>query len=503
MRSAEATADDVRRHLGAVARGSAGSLVGATVSTIVTFGLVLVITRNLSPDAAGRFFAATSLFLMAAATAGLGTETGLARFVLRSGQPTDIRPLLRVVAPPVLLTSVGLALLLALVAPVTRPLVWALPFATAADLCLGAVRAHASFRSTVLVERLVRPGVQLALVAAVLATGRPHSELALVWASAYVLTSVLAARSLRARVGQPPVERPSVNPGGISGRAFWAFTWPRATARIAQIAIQKLDIVLVAWLLSPAHAAAYTVATRFVVFGQLANQAVSSVVQPRFTLILAGSDDGDRDRDALSRVFSTTTCWSVLLSWPVYLCVVAAPAAYLGWFGDAYVTTENAVVAVVMVVGMLVAVASGPVDTLLLMLGRSGRSLANTLVALAVDVALCLVLVPRMGIVGAGLAWVAAVVVRCLLAIVQLRSDLRMHADIRATVLAGALALLCVAGPLLAADRIVGLGPASWLATSAVVMLGYLAVVWRFRERLDVDIAISGLRRTRSRLVAS
>jgi O-antigen/teichoic acid export membrane protein len=497
----EVVPDDVRAHLGAVARGGAASLAGAMVSTIATFGLVVVVSRSVPPDVAGRFFAATALFLMASATAGLGTDTGLARFVLRAGRPTDLRRLLVVVAPPVLAASVILAGVLAIVAPDTRPLVWALPCAVTADLCLGAVRAHASFRSTVLVDRLVRPGVQLGLVATVVATGLPGSALALAWAAAYVVSAVLAAGALRPRLAGAPDGRPLADPGGISGRAFWAFTWPRATARIAQVAIQKLDIVLVAAMLSPVHAAAYTVATRFVVFGQLANQAVSSVVQPRFTMILAREEE--HDRAALARVFGTTTCWSVLLAWPVYACVVAAPAAYLGCFGGSYATSENVAVAVVMVLGMLVAVATGPVDTLLLMLGRSGRSLANTLVALAIDVGLCLLLVPRMGIVGASIAWVAAVVVRCLLAVVELRSDVRLRLDLPTLGLAAALPLVCVAAPLMTVDRIVGLGPLSWAAACAVAVAGYLAVVWRCRERLAVDVFIAGLRRSRLRLVVS
>lgn len=497
----EVVHDDVRAHLGAIARGGAGTLAGAVVSTIATFGLVVVVTRSVPPEVAGRFFAATALFLMASATASLGSDTGLARFVLRTGEPTDVRRLLTIVVPPVLLTSLVLAGILAVLAPDTRALVWALPCAVAADLCLGAVRAHASFRSTVLVDRVLRPSVQLGLAAAVLATGLPGSALAVAWGAGYAVSAVFAVASLRSRLVRSPYGRPPAEPGGIGGRAFWAFTWPRATARVAQVAIQKADIVLVAWLLSPVDAAAYTVATRFVVFGQLANQAVSSVVQPRFTMILAKR--GERDGEALARVFGTTTCWSVLLAWPVYACVVASPTAYLGWFGSSYVSDGNVAVVTVMVLGMLVAVASGPVDTLLLMLGRSGRSLVNTLVALAIDIALCLLLVPRMGIVGASLAWVVAVVVRCLLAVVELRADLRLRPDVGALGLACALPLLFVAAPLLAVDRGVGLGPSSWLAASAVAVAGYLAVVWRCRERLGVDVFVAGLGRTRGRAVAS
>lgn len=480
-----------RGHLGAVARGSTATMIGAAASTVASFGLVVLITRTVDPTAAGTFFAATAIFLVALATAGLGTETGLARFVLRAEDPAAVRRLLRIAFWPVLLTATGLAILLAVVAPDTRPFVWALPCAAAADLCLATVRAHASFRSTVVVERLVRPVLQVLLVGAAVAVGAPGAGLGVAWAAAYVVTAVLAWRSARTWIPAAPLAPRGGEDAAPDRSAFWSFTWARAVARVAQVAIQKLDIVLVAWLLTPADAAVYTVATRFVVFGQLANQAVSSVVQPRFTMILA---DSSSSPSTLGRVFGTTTCWSVLAAWPVYLCVAAAPTGYLGWFGAGYDGPAAVTTALAMSAGMLVAVASGPVDTLLLMTGGSLRSLLNTLVALVVDVVLCLLLVPPMGITGAAVAWVAAVVLRCGLAVLQLRGEVRLAPDAGALALACVLPLACVLAPVAVLDALVGLGPAAWLAASTVACGAYAAVVWRVRARLAVDVFVEGLR---------
>jgi len=492
---------DERRHLQAVARSAAVTLAGAGLSTVAGFGLVLVVTHGVSPDTAGRFFAATAVFLVALAAAGLGTDTGLARFVLRADRPAAVRALVRTAALPVLAASGVLAAVLALSWPQTRPVIWALPLAASADLCLAAVRAHAVFRSSVLVDRVLRPAVQVLLVAVAIAAGLPGAGVAAAWASAYVVSALLAAGALRRVVGaRRPASEAAPGGGPAAGvRVFWTFTAPRAVARIAQVAVQRLDIVLVAALLSPADAALYTVATRFVVFGQLANQAVSSVVQPRFTLILAGPPEAAPA--LLVRVFVVSTCWSVLLAWPVYLAVAASPRAYLGWFGASYAVGEAVTVALVMALGMLVAVASGPVDTLLLMIGRSGRSLANTLIALAVDVGLCLLLVPRLGIAGAALAWVVAVVLRCVLAIVQLRADVALPGVTRELVLAAALPVACVGVPIGLVELLVGLSGPAWLVAVAVTAAGYAGAVWRLRRRLGVDHVVAGLRSRRRQLV--
>ena len=494
-------ADREAHHLRAVARGSVATLVGAVLSTVAGFGLVLVVTRGVDPDTAGRFFAASAIFLVALAAAGLGTDTGLARFVLRTDHPAVVRRLVGMAAVPVLLTACGLALALGIWWPDTRWLIWALPLAATSDLCLAALRAHAMFRANVLIDRILRPAAQIVLVTAVVVARLPGAMLAVAWGAAYAVSAVLAVRALLP-VLRTSAEQPLDAPGARVGlREYWGFTWARAVARIAQVGVQRLDIVLVAWLLSPKQAALYTVATRFVVFGQLANQAVSSVVQPRFTLILA--DTRPDGKALLSRVFSVTTCWSVLLAWPVYLCVAAAPAAYLGWFGRAYTTHEARVVALVMATGMLVAVASGPVDTLLLMTGRSARSLGNTLSALAIDIGGCLLLVPRMGIAGAAIAWVVAVVTRCALAVYQVRGDVGLLPGLPSLLLAAAVPIGCVGVPLTVLQLVVGLSPLTWLLASAVVSAGYLVVVWRLRVRLAVDMFVAGLRRGRHRTLVA
>lgn len=483
-------------HLRAVARGSAGTLLGAVVSTVAGFALVLVVTRSVSTETAGRFFAASAVFLIALAVSGLGTDTGLARFVLRTGSRGAVQALVRTTAVPVVVVALVVAAVVATVSRDARWLVWALPLAALSDLALAVIRAHALFRATVLIDRVARPLIQLLLVSLAVATAGSGAAIAAAWAAGYAASAVLSLRALRRVLARPPVQ-PDGAGDDVAPRVFWRFTWPRAVARVAQIAIQKSDIVIVAWLLSPADAALYAVATRFVVFGQLANQAVSTVVQPRFTMILAGADGSAgsaEDRALLDRVFAVTTGWSVLSAWPIYLCVAAAPAGYLGWFGDGYDGTESRVVALVMCCGMLVAVASGPVDTLLLMTGRSGRSLANTLVALAIDVALCLVLVPRMGITGAALAWVVAVVVRCLLATVQLRADIGLTLPARTLLGAAALPVGCILLPLGALELAFGLAPVTWLVASGLAGAGYLAVAWRLREALSIDLFVSGLR---------
>lgn len=505
------------RHLDQVARGGALGLVGAAVSAIAGFALVAVVTRTLDPHDAGVFFAATSAFLMISAMASLGTDAGLARFVLRleaDDRAHEVRRLIGSVLVVVVTASVLSGIALALFAePLAAALGWsdagllvlfaiALPLAVVSDFALAGTRAFGRMRPTVLVDRFIRAGGQAVVASVVVLLGHGVFALTIGWLAAYAVAAVLATAALTAVIrdrrppGLPVGDRAAALPPGSLVPAFWRFTWPRGLTRLGQIGIQKADIVLVAALLSPADAAVYTAATRFVALGQFATQALQQVLQPRFTEILVRER-----RETLREVYQVATNWNVLLTWPVYLVVGCAPVAYLGLFGSSYATSADArVVVVVMMLAMLLAVASGPVDTLLLMAGRSGRSLANASIALAVDIALCLLLLPRFGIAGAALAWAAAVLTRCGLAVLQVRAVLRI---MPAGPSFGTAVTLClgIVGAPMALASVLGLrGLVGWTLLACLLGAIDLAVLHRLRavpgDPIRLEVLIRALRRT-------
>jgi len=116
--------------------------------------------------------------------------------------------------------------------------------------------------------------------------------------------------------------------GEATARGFWRFTGPRALANLAQITIQRIDIVLVAIMRGPAEAAVYTAATRFLVLGQFANTALNQSAQPRFAELFAVDD-----RRGANVVYRATTAWLIMLTWPLYLLAVIYGPEVLSIFG--------------------------------------------------------------------------------------------------------------------------------------------------------------------------
>src|SRR5258706_4565806 len=247
--------------------------------------------------------------------------------------------------------------------------------------------------------------------------------LAPLWAMPYVPAAIISALWLRRIVRQhrsaPPAgSSPGANTRGPeqlsragaddsgadnrhgkpNARGFWRFTAPRSIASVAQIIIQRLDIVLVGVMKGPAEAAIYTAATRFLVAGQLGNAAISMAAQPQLTRLFA-----IRDRAGANTVYQVTTAWLILLTWPISLLAAVFSPSVLGIFGRSYHACST--VMVILALAMLVATACGQVDTVLITTGRSGWSLINGLLGMGVNIGVDLLLIPRMGITAAAIGW--------------------------------------------------------------------------------------------------
>ncbi len=449
--------------LARVARGGVLNLAGAFVSAVASLGLTVIVTHNFSRPVAGAFFIAMSLFLIVEAVANLGAYNGAIYFIARLRAlhaERRIPAIMRATIVPVLISSVAgaaavvvfagpLARLLmdgqtaqgvspAAVATELRILALVLPSAALTDTLLGAARGYHKMRPTVVIDRIGRSGLQtLGVLAAALAGST--ALLAPAWALPYLGASVVAAFWLRRimRVDQhrlsllsdadqrgkqqkPDPAAGDNRHGKPNAKGFWRFTGPRSLASVAQILIQRLDIVLVGIIKGPVEAAIYTAATRFLVAGQLGNAAISMAAQPQFTRLFAVGD-----RAGANAVYQATTCWLILLTWPLYLLAAIFGPSVLAIFGHSY--RAGSTVMLILALTMLVATACGQVDMVLITFGRSSWSLINGLLALGVNVGVDLALIPRFGITGAAIGWAAAIGVSNLVPLVQVAVAARVH----------------------------------------------------------------------------
>lgn len=500
-----------------LARSSGLNLAGSIVAATLNLLLPVLITRNLTKDDAGIFFQATALFTVLVSVGTLGADTGVLRALPRAialRRSKDIGALLRIALSLPVGISVVLAVVLAVMAGPLGDLATGgdkgaalftrsvlvlspvLPLAVAYAIGLSTSRALGSVVPLVVVEKLGRGSLQVAAIALALAVGGSVLLAVLAWTLPYVAALLVigfwivrsAAREKRKIEGRlsAPAKAPSV---GLAGE-FWRFSGPRAASRVFAVALQRFDILIVGALRGPAEAAVYAAATRFPILGLMFVQAIQQVMAPRISEFLA-RDNHDR---ALS-MYRTTTTWLTLVSWPIYLLSVSYPGVLLDVFGGGY--DRAARVVVILCLTMLVATACGPVDSVLLMGGRSVLSLGNTAVALTATVTIDLLLIPDHGITGAAIGWAVGILLNNLLPLVQVHQVLHMHPFGSATLAAVA---LCVAtyGLIPALLRIVlGANLTSLFLAGLLATLVFLAAGTALRRTLALDALVGAMRRQR------
>lgn len=490
--------DAAAREVAAVARGGLANLIGAAVSAVVTLALVIVVARFVDPAVAGAFFGVTSLFLIVETLVRLGSDTGAVYFVARwqaTGALERIRPALRAAMAPVFILAVVTAAVLVIAAPrladlvadgsststaQLRLLALLIPIAAMYDVLLAGTRGFRTMRPTVMLDKLARPIMQLVLVVLVLAVGW-NGWLGAAWGLPYLVVLVLAARALRTLCATLPSDE--LRAGDVAGE-FWSFSAPRAIAGVAQIVLQRLDIVLVAAMRGPGDAAIYTAASRFLVLGQFFSQAIAAPVQPRLSAALAGGDT-ERARG----LYRVSTAWIVLVGWPTFLLAALFAPQYLAVFGHRYGTHAAIAVVVLLAASMLVATGVGVVDSVIIMAGKTSWNLATTLLAVAVNVVVDVLLIPPYGIFGAAIGWCAAIIAANVVPLVVAWKGLGLHpfgaAPLQACLLsAGAFGALPFGARLAA-------GVPGALAGALAGSLLYVAIVWRRRAAFD----LAGMRR--------
>lgn len=497
--------------LGGAARHGVANLMGVGVAAVAAFGLNILVTRNWAMADAGLFFSATSIFMIAYAAARMGTGLGAVYFISRYrrlGQPERIRATVLAGLLPV--ASVGLLLgvagwasagwlvdtLFAEPRPgavsTLRALLLFVPLAATGDFALAACRGFGKMRPLLLIERLGRNGLQVVGVAlAAVLSLSATTALPLAWVAPYLPTAVLGLVWLFLLVRR--AERAVARPAPLSAvlRPYWRYSGPRALSGLAQMAVQRVDIVLLGALRGLSDAAIYTAATRFLALGQLSGQALSTAVQHR----LAGYMATD-DRASAGRLYQAATGWLVLLAWPAYLLFAVFAEPMLALFGSGYAAGRW--VTVFLALTMLVATGCGMVDTVLNMAGKTSWTFYNALAGTVINVVANLLLIPPYGIYGAAVAWSLAILVNNIVPLAQMHWAMGLHPYGRGTLTAAGLALGCFGAPPLVARAVFGAEPLALVAVAAAGALVYAAAAWRLRRVLQLD-ALRAMRRGRRR----
>ncbi|MEO3752178.1 oligosaccharide flippase family protein [Streptomyces sp. B6B3] len=505
-----------RSDLSGAARSGALGLFGAAVAAVGGFGLTVVVTRGLGSAGAGVFFQCFAVFTILSAVGTAGADTGLLYTATRSRalrRVADLRRALLVAYGPTTLAASAIALTVYLSAPRLSALLvdeahreqgadylaLLAPFLVVAILGLISVQATRGFgglRTYVLLQQLLLPIGRVLAVGLVLAFGLHGLAVPLAWAVPLLISGPLAAaalwRQLRRTERRLLPESEPPRPLREIAREFWAYASGRGFAQAFTQSIVWFDVIIVGALRSAHEAGVYAAVSRFVTTGTLVMQAMRLGIQPQLGAALAV---GERRR--AEDLYRITTQWIVASSWPLYLVLATFGPQVLRLFGQDFTSGADALT--ILSLSMLFSLATGNVNTVLLMAGRSRWNAANTVAALAANIVLNLLLVPAHGIVGAAVAWSASILVERTMGMYQVRVLLGLRGHGRGFVLAAVLAALVYGGVGLALRLTAGATLGAFLSYLAITGVVYAAALWLCRDALGLAALLDILRRRGAR----
>jgi O-antigen/teichoic acid export membrane protein len=500
-----------RGPLGDLASGSVLTIGGVIATGLLNFLVVVAVTRGLGSDGAGMFFQAVALFSILASLADLGASAGLVRSIPRFralSRTSDIRRIFAVAAWPVgVIASVTAATLVLFATHIAsvfgldtadgpvaiRTLAVFLPLAAVSSVALAAIRGFGRMLPYVALENVAKPVLRPVLVIAGLSLGVGVPGVLLAWALPLGLTLPVAAVVLAAlmrRVGEAP-------PAGDRGSTrlaseFWRFSAPRGLAGIFQVAMVWMGVLLMGTLGSTNDAGVYGAIGRLVGLGVFAIEGVRLAIAPQISGALA-EDDLERAR----LLYRVGTWWLMALSWPMYLTLATFGPVILNLFGSEFIRGQDALL--VCSLAMLIGVGTGNVTVVLLMGGKSVWALANTTMALLVNVVLSVLLIPPLGITGAAIAWAASVLVNNVVPLGQVWRLLGLDPFGRGFVIVAGLSAICFGGIGLVVRMTLGATIIGLLVFALPASALYVFLLYRFRGPLRLSAVRQALLRGRGR----
>lgn len=371
------------------------------------YALAWWVSRHEGPAAYGRFELALTVLTIAALGARLGLDGVLVKWMAASNANREQGVQKRLVGRVMLVTGLVAAPVLAITIWCASPgltswlgddtlaSVWpwvavGIPVLTVWGVSAEALRGLSRMKS----YALLQPGI-VAAGAVVCMMGLGWSVVP-AYAGSLVASTALGVMLLVMALPEG-ADQPSAMTPEWGWRPMLRTGWPMLLSSAMFLVMSWTDTLLLGHFLEEDQVGIYRVAFRMAAVVTLVQAAVNSYAAPLFAERHASGD-----RAGLKAALRQTTLLNVAFSLPAFVALVAVPAWWLGWFGEAFVAGSRCLVW--LAVGQVVNALCGPVMYLLNMTGHERPAQRIVWIAALGNLAMNVWAIPRFGIEGAAVA---------------------------------------------------------------------------------------------------
>jgi O-antigen/teichoic acid export membrane protein len=293
-----------------------------------------------------------------------------------------------------------------------------LPFYALMQMQDGIARSYNWIHVALLPPYVVRHLIMLTIVSAAYLLNFP--------ATAETAVTAVAAALMLTVIGQTFVLNRklarAVPPGP---KAYEVKTWLSVSLPILivegfYLLLTNVDIILLQHFRSPDDVAVYYAAAKTLALISFVHFAVSAAVGHRFSEYHVS-----KDHDRLKDILTDSIRWTFWASLAASIVILAMGRPLLSLFGLRFV--DGFQVMLILVAGLMARASVGPIERLLNMLGEQRACAAVYGTAFVLNMVLCIVLIPRIGVAGAAVSTSTALIVESILLFAVTKRRLGFH----------------------------------------------------------------------------
>jgi len=414
--------------------GAGGVLLARFAGAMGQFVFYLALGNRFGAEGFGLFVLALTVSIVAATIGRWGIDQLMLRYLSgyhANGEHAAFRALFILSVWVVFFLSTLIAAVMWLLAPMMSQLLFGRPelgemlrvFAFSvppmALIQLAGESMRASGKSVL--SALMQTGL-VPLLALGLLAFTPHGN-AVNAAVVYLVANIIvlvASLSILAFLVFPPVLA-EVHPAGTPSTAkLLASGTPIAWVAILSVWLGFSETVLLAGFRGTADVGLYAAALRLALLVNFLLLAFNTILAPRFAVLC-----GRGELLQIRHLARMAVLAALVLASPFFLALFLFPGTLLAWFGEEFRAAAPALI--ILAVGQLINLSTGPVGTILLMTGKEQVMKRHTVTTVLINLIAAIVLIPAWGVAGAAISAAIGMALLNLLSWYSARGLLRLR----------------------------------------------------------------------------
>lgn len=418
----EDSANDIKK----AAKGAGISFIGSAVGRCLFFVYQVIIARFFSTEVFGLFTLGLVIINITDILARLGLHTGAMRFVsiYRNDDPGRVKGVLIIASIISFISGIVMGGLVYFYAgfisesifhkpaliDVIRTFAVCVPFMATTMVIATASQGFHTTKYAAYIKDIIQPSINIVLAILFLYLG-----FGLVW----IITAFVISHAIAFLVGFyfitrqfPGIKKRTIKPV-YETKNLLSYSAPLLFTGFLQFLILWTNTIMLGYMKSSIDVGIYRAASQIPIFLTLILTASNSIYAPA---IAEMHYRGQAER--LDKIFQSTTRWVFLLTLPVTLVLIFSPREVMAIFGHDYIQAGIPVL-MTLAFAQFVNCATGGVAFTLSMTGKQHIEMYNSLVMVAINIAMNYFLVPTHGCLGAAIATGTSIVIINLVRLVE------------------------------------------------------------------------------------